>query len=70
MVIPGSFGIIAVPGYAGLVFDHGFTLAGQPVEEGGFTHIGPADDGDNRFHSSLATEHTEDTDSVPSVAKN
>jgi hypothetical protein len=43
---PVEFAIDAVAGDAGLVTDNGAATAGEAVEEGGFAHVGPADDGD------------------------
>ena len=48
--------LAAVTGDAGLVVDKRQLLADKPVEEGGFSDVGPADDGDSERHGPLHSE--------------
>ena len=53
LVLPLGLGVVPVPGDAGHVLDDGEVPADDPVEEGGFADIGPADYGDDRFGHDL-----------------
>ena len=45
MVLPIHPAVEAVPGHPGEIRHQGLGGAGEAVEEGGFAHVGPADDG-------------------------
>ncbi len=49
--VPGGIAIMTISGNAGHIIHNGVAGAGYAVKKGGFAHIGPAYNSNNRFHN-------------------
>ena len=57
LVLPGGLGVIPVPGHTGHVLDDGEVPPDDPVEEGRFADVRPADYGDDGFWHGFDDKH-------------